>query len=194
VVRAQGKELTLCELGTKYRTDKVVAGYTKFYAELFEPHRQEVKKVMEIGIGSRESMKHVPDYIVGASLFMWRDYFSDAQIYGLDNNVDSLIEGDRIKSLSCDQADIVDLSRAAAWAGDGFDFILDDGDHRAASQWPAFHVLFPLVKPGGLYIIEDADAADGNMQTLQAAMPWAAAHSLPEGGKLLMVEAPLGES
>jgi hypothetical protein len=181
--------MTLCELGTIWHTDKVVAGYTKFYSALFEPRRLEVLKVMEIGVGSPETMTHVPEYIVGASLFMWRDYFPNAQIYGLDNNPRSLIEGYHIQSHLCDQADIGDLTRAAEWAGDGFDLILDDGDHRAKAQRAAFEVLFPLLGRDGIYIIEDAEAVGGNMRYLCALIPHAyKAVSLEGGGKLVMVK------
>lgn len=183
----------LCKLGAWYRTDKVEPGYTKFYNALFGNKRDEVLKVLEIGIGSLEAMKHVPDYIVGASLFMWRDYFPHAEIYALDNNIASVLamaNVSRMHAMHCDQANAGQLDVVKCSAGYGFDLILDDGDHRAASQLPAFHALFPLLKPGGIYIIEDAEGCDGNMELLRAGL--SEPHEmvcLKPGGKLVMVKA-----
>lgn len=145
----------LCRIGDRWHTDKVISGYTAFYHTLFE-HRRDFKKVMEIGIGTLATMTHVKDYLPGASHFMWRDYFPEAQIFGLDIDATVLINEDRIKSIQCDQRSTQSLSSAADWAGPDFDFILDDGSHDSEYQLMTFINLFPLVRPGGFYIIEDA--------------------------------------
>src|ERR1700678_3450314 len=70
-------------LFTDYGTDKGTWGYTPYYAEAMEARRFDVKKVLEIGIcGYRD----IPNNVVGASLFVWRDYFPNAAIYGIDND------------------------------------------------------------------------------------------------------------
>lgn len=145
----------LCRIGELYHTDKVIGGYTEFYHTLFE-NRRDFKKVMEVGIGTLGTMKHVKDYLPGASLFMWRDYFPDAEIYGLDIDPFVLVNDGRIHSIRCDQRDVESLKAAGQWAGDGFDLVLDDGDHMAEYQWNTFQQLFSIVRPGGFYIIEDA--------------------------------------
>jgi len=145
----------LCEIGLRFHTDKVIAGYTEFYHTLFETRRG-IKKVLEIGIGSLEAMKHVADYVPGASLFMWQEYFPQATIYGLDINPAVLVNEGRIQSRKCDQRNSGELVAAAEWAGGEFDLIVDDGDHTGEYQWVAFNALIPFVKPGGFYIIEDA--------------------------------------
>lgn len=38
---------------------------------------------------------------------------------------------------------------------DGIDLIIDDASHHYAQTRAAFHLYFPLLKPGGLYVIED---------------------------------------
>ncbi len=37
----------------------------------------------------------------------------------------------------------------------GFDVVIDDGGHYMKPQQESFRVLFPHVRPGGYYIIED---------------------------------------
>ena len=36
-----------------------------------------------------------------------------------------------------------------------FDIVIDDGSHQSNDILSSFYIYFPLVKPGGLYIIED---------------------------------------
>ena len=45
----------------------------------------------------------------------------------------------------------VDLSAR----GSAFDVILDDGSHKVDEQLATLAALFPLVRPGGFYVIED---------------------------------------
>lgn len=146
----------LCEIAAKWKTDKT-GSYTTFYHTLFEHRRAQIKKVLEIGIGSVEAMKHVEGYVPGASLRMWRDYFPNAQVFGLDNDRDVLFSADRIKTRECDQSRESHLLDAAHWAGGDFDLILDDGSHQEDDQVLTAVTLMPFVKNGGLYIIEDAN-------------------------------------
>jgi len=48
----------LCQLATKYGTDKA-GWYTPVYDLLLSGRRQQVKNVLEIGIGTVEAMSHV---------------------------------------------------------------------------------------------------------------------------------------
>jgi hypothetical protein len=43
--------------------------------------------------------------------------------------------------------------------GPGFDIIIDDGGHTMKQQQDSFRVLWPLVRPGGLYFIEDLETS-----------------------------------
>jgi SAM-dependent methyltransferase len=146
----------LCKIGATYRTDKVIGGYTHFYHSLFA-NRRDLRKVLEVGIGTPGAMTHVEDYLPGASLFMWRDYFPQATVYGLDIDSDVLINAERIQSHIVDQRSDESLKVAAEWAGDSFDLIVDDGTHEEEHQLRTFQNLFPLVRPGGFYVIEDAN-------------------------------------
>jgi len=152
---------TLTEIAEQYRTDKVGSighNYVSYYETLFKDPTA-VHNVLEIGIGYPELMVHVPDYITGASLYMWRDYFPNAQIIGVDNNVDVLVEDDRIWSLSVDQSRISDLISLR----DGIpmqDLIVDDGSHKTEDQILTMLVLCTHVEKEGYYIIEDVKEPD----------------------------------
>lgn len=141
----------LCEIAETYHTDKA-GWYTPFYSLLFEPRRNDIRKVLEVGIGTKEAMGHVPGYLPGASLFMWRDYFPLAEIYGIDVDPRALVDFTDIHSVHSDSRD----PELAAKLPSDFDLIVDDGDHSADVQMETFWNLFPLVNDDGLYIIEDA--------------------------------------
>ena len=68
-----------------------------------------------------------------------------------------------------DQSSAADLERVYAEAGGApFDLIIDDGSHRFLDQQATLHVLWPRVRPGGFYIVEDV---------LVGALPWDAGHA-----------------
>jgi hypothetical protein len=147
----------LCKIGAKYKTDKTPSvghGYTPFYHSLLAGKR--VKRVLEIGIGGGPvSMSHIPDYTIGASLFMWEEFFPEAEIFALEINSDTLVNTGRIKSYVCDQSDEKSLRDAITKIGPGFDLIIDDGSHNPKHQILTANILVPMLNPGGLYIIED---------------------------------------
>jgi hypothetical protein len=43
----------------------------------------------------------------------------------------------------------------AAVADQKFDFVIDDGDHSVLAQMDTFQNYWPMVKPNGVYFIED---------------------------------------
>ena len=149
----------LRSLAAKWRSDKdpsILHGYTPYYQELLKD--MDVRKMLEIGIGCPENMGHVEGYgiVPGLNLLMWEEYFQDAEIYGLDINPDILVNKGRIRSFQCDQGSEDSLRAATARTGGEFDLIIDDGSHLPEHQVLTAKVLIPLIlKPGGIYIIED---------------------------------------
>jgi len=137
----------LCALSEKYGTDKrpepLGHGYTHYYDSLFASRRRLVNKVVEIGIDT------------GASLRMWRDYFPNAMIYGLDCDTNKLLDEERIKSYYCDQAQIGSLQDASFRVCGDIDFMIDDGSHQPQHQIESARVFIPLLAPRGIYVIED---------------------------------------
>lgn len=153
----------LCQLGAKYVSDKsplVHHSYTPYYYEIMNPVRKKVKKFFEIGIGFPGTMLHIPEdmwrkYKIGASFFMWRDFFPNAQIYGCDIKPEIIIKEDRIETFVCSQADSGKLCDLFQKLGGDFDFIIDDGSHEVGHQIISAIALVPYLTPDGLYVIED---------------------------------------
>jgi demethylmacrocin O-methyltransferase len=70
----------LDKLAGIYRTDKFGCHYyTRHYEAYFKPLRYKKLNILEIGIGGDQNPNGG-----GASLRMWREYFPNSRIYGID--------------------------------------------------------------------------------------------------------------
>lgn len=137
--------MTLDELAIKYKTDKSSKwhGFTKYYEKYLESWRDKKFKLLEIGISSANSLK------------MWRDFFPQAEITGIDIDRNSLkYREDGFNMIMCDQSDSGSLTTLSETVGP-FDIVIDDGSHRMDHIIISFETLFPLLNNGGLYIVED---------------------------------------
>lgn len=136
--------MNLNNLGLKYETDKSSNwhNYLKYYDLIFNPIKDNKIKLLEIGIWG------------GASLLMWKDYFPNGEITGMDIEEKQYLKQDRINIYKGDQSNKEDL-----WALNRkygfFDIIIDDGSHYGHHQKISFETLFPLLNSGGYYVIED---------------------------------------
>jgi hypothetical protein len=137
---------SLDEIGTKYRTDKAswCHGYLDVYERFFAPMRDEPITLLELGV------QH------GNSIRTWREYFSAAMIIGVD--IEPVPAELRDWVYQCDQADPKLLGALEKYGL--FDIIIDDCSHISVNTIASFKLLWPLVKPGGLYIIEDLACHD----------------------------------
>lgn len=152
----------LCKLAYKYGSDKcpqIKHSYTPFYFELLKDKRKSIKKVLEIGVGNYAIMQHVARikgaYQRGASLYMWRDFFPNAQIYGADVLPEAMFTDERITTYVCDQANKDDLARLINITGTDVDLFIDDGSHRPSDQVFTCQNLMPLFQKNTIYVIED---------------------------------------
>lgn len=146
----------LCELALKYGTNKVDMGYTPFYYELLKD--KPIKRVLEVGIGG-PGLSGGPS-LHGASLYMWRDFFPQAQIVGFDVQEDLLFAAERITSYKADVYSTESLITAALKAGGYFDLIVDDAVHLPIPQLATAVTLLPYLTKNGIYIIEDVANCD----------------------------------
>jgi hypothetical protein len=124
----------------------------------FAPLRTKKLKILEIGIGGVEvgvSGGYADDpYSGGESLRMWKNYFPNSMIYGIDIIDKTALESDRIKIFQGSQDDEVFLKKVVEQTGK-LDIIIDDGSHHNDHVIKTFKVLFPELNDGGIYIIED---------------------------------------
>jgi cephalosporin hydroxylase len=126
--------------------------YTPVYHRLFAHLRDKPVRLLEIGIGGYQFAK-----LGGASLAMWADYFPHGRILGIDVFAKTLDLGPRVTVRQGSQDDAAFLTRMSAEHGP-FDIVIDDGSHVPAHVTASFHILFPLLADGGLYVIEDVQS------------------------------------
>lgn len=166
-----GRPSRLAALSAQYGSDKGWSGdseppwpwpphnYTEKYESLFEPLRLSVRSVVECGIGTQDP--GVPcnmgaDGKPGASLRVWRDYFPNAEIIGLDIDPRTMLSEERISTYVVDQTNPVSI--AQFWAQSGLrdvDIMIDDGLHTFEANRTLFEHSIQHMRPGGHYIIED---------------------------------------
>ena len=92
------------------------------------------------------------------SVRMWRGYFPKAKIFGVDISDFSLFETDWFKFYRADCGDGTQLDEVVAelsGSGVALDIIIDDASHIGHASAASYMALFPKLKSGGLYIIED---------------------------------------
>lgn len=140
----------LRKLGLFYGTDKVTDhSYTQHYEEHFRKFKYKKIKLLEIGVGGYANPLNG-----GHSLRMWKRYFPFGKIFSLDIHDKTAIEEKRIKIFKGSQIDDFFLDRITDEIGD-LDIIIDDGSHINEHVIKTFKILFPKLKVGGIYVIED---------------------------------------
>jgi hypothetical protein len=154
--------MNLDDIIIKNGSDKFLSGYTKKYSALFEKIRDNSIDILEVGLGTLDPniestfvgvTNFYPHYKPAACLRAWKEYFKNANIYGVDIAEDCMISEDRIKTFlfsSLDKQSCEDNLNGLT-----FDIIIDDGLHTSEGQYKTFINLFNKVKNDGYYIIED---------------------------------------
>ena len=148
---------SLDKIACEFLTDKCsfVHNYTVIYEQYLERFRNSPIKFLEIGIDQLSSAKMWDHYFQHPKA---RLIFLDINNVSVDNCRESIknhILSDRIQGYEADQANKDMLIDLFSQIGDEFDVIIDDGGHTMVQQITSFCTLFPYVKKGGLYIIED---------------------------------------
>lgn len=148
----------LCDLAKKYGTDKGHQddggwGYSPFYFAAFKDRRFRVKRVFELGIcGYRD----IPNNIVGASLFMWREFFPTAEVVGVDIDARFMVtDAQRITTFIADETKPETMIGPLRSARGQYDLIVDDAIHEPHEQIVALTTMLPFLAPTGIYAMED---------------------------------------
>ena len=143
-----GRNLML--LGKLFRSDKISGhNYIVHYRTHFKKYRLKKIKLLEIGVGCYEEPE-----LGGHSLRMWKRYFPFGKIFAIDIYDKSALEERRIKIFQGNQIDKDFLEKTIEKTGK-LDIIIDDGSHINEHIIETFKILFPKLKDGGLYVIED---------------------------------------
>jgi len=141
-------ELRLIDLVDNTRTDKnTIHSYLPLYDQLLESRKITAKNILEIGIQD------------GGSIKLWKDYFENAMIYGVD-----VISNDNIWEEIKNDKKIVLYTSTDAYSDDfiyhkifhkKFDVIIDDGPHTLGSMIKTIVSYSYLLEEDGIMIIED---------------------------------------
>lgn len=145
-------------LANKYASDKGTQApdhghhgprlhFTTVYSQYFSPIREKELTILEIGVGG------------GPSLKMWYDFFPNSRICAFDIDDQKHHENDRVLTIRCDQSNRQHLDYIMQQIGE-VDIVIDDGSHVVAHQQISFGSIFPFVKKGGQYWIEDLHTSD----------------------------------
>jgi len=131
-------------VGILYGTSKssLEVDFLRHYERELAQFRDQAINVVEIGVAG------------GASLLTWQRFFSVAKIVGIDINPNC-------KRLQVGRATVEIGSQADPYFLDEIcrkyppTIVIDDGSHMADHIRFTFEHVFPLLPPGGCYIIED---------------------------------------
>lgn len=144
---------TLSDISKKYPTDKDFEHnyYNLVYEKYFNPLKDSAKKICEIGIGGfSKELGWEP----GNSLKVWRDYFKNAEILGLDIVKHDLTDNERITLDYIDQSNLEMVKEYSSKINE-YDIILDDGSHNVYDQTITLVYFLKSLKSGGIYVLED---------------------------------------
>jgi hypothetical protein len=134
------------------------------YAEAYYRHFRDLKEkpicLLEIGVGGYQD--DVTGYgnpaLGGDSLRFWKTFFDKGRIYAIDIEDKSVHQEDRITIFQGSQTDTAFLSRVIQTIGP-LDIIIDDGSHINSHVITSFELLFPHLKDGGIYVVEDTQTS-----------------------------------
>ncbi len=164
----------LTTLMNKYGSDKGNSNnkhnYTKFYDSLFSNIKNKKLNLMEIGLGSIDSeidfhMKFMGNnYQPLASLFAWREYFINSNIFGADIDRTLIKNLDRIKTFYVDMQNEETILDMWNKIDTKMDIIIDDGFHSYDANINLFRNSFKHLKNSGYYIIEDVHRKPSNIK------------------------------
>jgi hypothetical protein len=147
--------MSLEEIADNSRTDKnTTHSYLPLYQKLLVSKKETAKNVLEVGIYH------------GGSIKLWNDYFTNANVYGLDIiPIEEVWEG--IKN----NDKIILHTSTDAYNTDFFitnflnknikcDFMLDDGPHTLESMKQFIKLYSNIMTEDGILIIEDVQSWD----------------------------------
>ena len=155
---------TLDEIAIHHQTDKA-SQFSRTYAKphdycrhlelFFAPMRDRPIKLLEIGVGGGESIQ------------TWLEYFPNAQVVGIDivrdtNPWNSTTERHHPRyKFFCGNQGSFEFWQKFVSVNTTWDIIIDDGSHVANDIINTFYALWPYLKSGGIYEVEDLKSAPG---------------------------------
>jgi cephalosporin hydroxylase len=139
---------TLEEIGRAFGTDKLEHSYLSRYAERFDPLRAGPITICEIGTWQ------------GASVKTWREYFFNplAKVVGFDHAPEWMPRPEDEITVEIGSQENAAFQQDFGKRHGKFDIIIDDGGHKPQQHLASLKALWPFLKPGGWYCIEDVQS------------------------------------
>ena len=162
--------MSLIELVNNSKTDKnTTHSYLELYQKLLISKKETAKNVLEVGIGNFGEKN-------GGSIKLWKDFFTNATIYGLD-----ILPIDRVMDELLNDDRVILYTSSNAYDNNFFttqflnknikcDFMLDDGPHTLESMKQFIKLYSQIMTDDGILIIEDVQSWDW-IDTLKNEVP-----------------------
>ena len=151
---------TLKQLVNNVKTDKNTChSYLDLYQQLLCSKKNTAKNILEVGIGDFQDKN-------GGSIKLWYDYFTNANIYGIDilgpeRVIDEIKNNNRIKLYTHSNGYDEDFFNKTFLDRDiKFDMMLDDGPHTLESMKQFIKLYSRIIAEDGILIIEDVQAIE----------------------------------
>ena len=174
----------LCEIMGRHQSDKGHKNiqhsghnYTLFYYSIFKELRDKKLRIFELGLGTNNI--NLPSNMgangrPGASLYGWKEFFFNSEIFGADIDTGILFNTDKIKTFYCDQINKETIEKM--WnekdLQDNFDIIVEDGLHSFNANVCFFENSIHKLKPNGYFIIEDIITPGGTNLFIKQIKEW----------------------
>lgn len=150
--------------GVHHGTDKVTGlhAYQTMYGQFLMPLRHAATpiKLFEIGLGCHTARTRRAR-AWGGNTQLWLELFPQSEIWEADFREECAANTRKagglkgINTVFGDQGDPATVQRWVRETGGSFDVIIDDGGHTNRQIKTSFDVLWPSLKPGGYYFMED---------------------------------------
>lgn len=152
---------TIQEILESHETDKhndTEHSYGDAYADIFSKFDRDAEiSILELGVQR------------GGSLQAWKEFFPNAKVVGID------ISDSRLERYKKDNVEFIlgDLKVAIEQVTNRtFDIIIDDSDHFDGTIAWIIKNYWPLLKPGGVMVIEDIQVLDRYAATIHSVLPF----------------------
>ncbi len=161
------KSTPLCEIMGRNKSDKgsknIISSwhnYTTLYYTIFKHLKDKPIRLFELGLGTNNV--NIPsnmgkDGVPGASLYGWREFFPNAQIFGADIDKDILFSSENIATFFCDQRSPESIQNL--WNNkeleSNFDIIVEDGLHEFDANVCFFENSLHKLNVNGIFVIEN---------------------------------------
>jgi len=152
---ASFKSITELHLNKTGKVSNKWSSYLTYYDQVFLGIRNNSIKLLEIGVQNGGSLETWAKYFQNATKIVGCDIDEKCGVLKFDDERILMVVGE-VNSVKI----LTELNKLGPW-----DVIIDDGSHRSEDILVGFLNYFPLLKSGGIYVIEDTHAVYQRTET-----------------------------